>query len=157
VPIELLRARQAVLPTSSRRRRARDGGPHRQLYANLPNAFRYRSEYVDACARKPKPWSAEAKAEYQRRAVLAARTEAERIVAAGAGETAKLLAGADLKVAQRTPRAREAAVPRQFAFGRGLFGWRNRALRYGAGGFLEPRPEARYEPPQRRFFLFRNR
>jgi hypothetical protein len=56
-----------------------------ELYADLPNAFRYRSEYVDACACKPKPWSAEAKAEYQQRAVLAARTEAERIVAAGAG------------------------------------------------------------------------
>jgi hypothetical protein len=126
-----------------------------EAYADLPNAFRYRSEYVDACACKPKPWSAEAKAEYRRRAVLAARTEAERIVAAGTGETAKLLAGADLKVAERTPRAREAAVPRQ-PLVRGLFG-RYRPLRYSAGGALEPRAQARYEPPQRRFFLFRNR
>jgi hypothetical protein len=128
-----------------------------EAYADLPNAFHYRSEYVDACACKPKPWSAEAKAEYRRRAVLAARSGAERIVAAGTGEMAKLLAGADLKVAERTPRAREAAVPRQYLFGQGLFGWRNRTLRYGAGGALEPRAEARYEPPQRRFFLFRNR
>jgi len=109
----------------------------------------------DACACKPKPWSAEAKAEYRRRAVLAARTEAERIVAGGTGETAKLLAGADLKVAERTPRAREAAVPRQ-PLVRGLFG-RYRPLRYSAGGALEPRAQARYEPPQRRFFLFRTR
>ncbi len=36
-----------------------------ERYAELPNAFRYRTEYVDACACKTKPWSAEAKAEYR--------------------------------------------------------------------------------------------
>ena len=33
-----------------------------ERYGELANAFRYRSEYVDGCACKPKPWSAEAKA-----------------------------------------------------------------------------------------------
>lgn len=119
-------------------------------YADLPNAFRYRSEYVGACACKPKPWSAEAKAQYQRRAVLASRTSLERIVAAGAGETAKILAEADLKVAQQAPRARDAARVRieSYPFGRGLFA-RLRASRYGV--------QAGNDQPQRRFFLFRNR
>ena len=45
-----------------------------ERYADLPNAFRYRSEYLNACACGPKPWSAEAKAQYERRAVLATRS-----------------------------------------------------------------------------------
>jgi Protein of unknown function (DUF2865) len=32
-----------------------------ERYGELPNAFRYRTEYVDACTCKPKPWSAEAR------------------------------------------------------------------------------------------------
>jgi hypothetical protein len=31
-----------------------------ERYAELPNAFRYRNEYVESCACGPKPWSAEA-------------------------------------------------------------------------------------------------
>jgi hypothetical protein len=32
-----------------------------ERYGELANAFRYRSEYVDGCACKPKPWTADAK------------------------------------------------------------------------------------------------
>jgi hypothetical protein len=67
-------------------------------YDQLLNAFRYRAEYVDSCACRPKPWSAEAKAEYDRRAIIAARTPEERIVAAGAEEVAKVLAGRSVPV-----------------------------------------------------------
>ena len=62
-----------------------------ERYGEIANAFRYRSEYVEGCACKPKPWSAEAKVMFDRRAVLATRTPNEKIVAAGAGEVAKLL------------------------------------------------------------------
>jgi hypothetical protein len=55
-----------------------------ERYADLPNAFRYRAEYVESCACGPKPWTDEAKAIYERRAVLATRTSTERIVAGGA-------------------------------------------------------------------------
>ena len=119
-----------------------------ERYADLPNAFRYRSEYLNACACGPKPWSAEAKVRYERRATLATRTRVERIVAAGAGNMAKLLAGADLQVAQRPPRVRDAAARVKVEQYRGLFG-RLRAMRYGA--------QARNDQPQRRFFLFRSR
>ncbi len=117
-----------------------------ERYTDLPNAFRYRNEYLNACACGPKPWSAEAKAQYARRAALATRTRAERIVAAGAGMVATLLTETDTKMAQRPPRARDARV--KVEQNRGLFGWL-RAARYGA--------QARNDPPQRRFFLFRNR
>jgi hypothetical protein len=62
-----------------------------ERYGEIANAFRYRSEYVEGCACKPKPWSAEAKVMFDRRAVLATRTPNEEIVAAGTGEVAKLL------------------------------------------------------------------
>jgi hypothetical protein len=119
-----------------------------ERYAELPNAFRYRSEYLNACACGPKPWSAEAKAMYERRAVLATCSKAERLVATGASEAAKLLAVADLQVAQRSPRLRDAAARPKAEQYRGLFGWL-RASRYGA--------QARNDQPQRRFFLFRSR
>jgi hypothetical protein len=118
-----------------------------ERYADLPNAFRYRSEYLNACACGPKPWSAEAKAMYERRAVLATRSKAERLVATGASVTAKL-AVADLQVAQRPPRLRDAAARPKAEQYRGLFG-RLRASRYSA--------EARNDQPLRRFFLFRSR
>jgi hypothetical protein len=63
-----------------------------ERYEELLNAYRYRTEYVGACACKPKPWSREAKVEYHRRAVVAGRTKEERTVAAGADEVAKMLA-----------------------------------------------------------------
>ena len=119
-----------------------------ERYADLPNAFRYRSEYLNACACGPKPWSPEARAMYQRRAVLATRGKTERLVATGASETAKLLAAADVQVAQRPPRLRDAAARAKTEQYRGLFG-RLRASRYGA--------QARNDQPLRRFFLFRSR
>jgi hypothetical protein len=91
-----------------------------ERYADLPNAFRYRAEYVESCACGPKPWSDEAKAIYERRAVLATRTRAERIVAAGTGEMAKILAEAELVVAERPARSRDAAMSRAKLDRRGL-------------------------------------
>jgi hypothetical protein len=119
-----------------------------ERYADLPNAFRYGSEYLNACACGPKPWSAEAKAMYLRRAVLATRSNTERLVAAGASETAKLLSATDVQVAQRPPRLRDAAARPKAPQYRGLLGWL-RASRYGA--------QARNDQPQHRFFLFRSR
>jgi hypothetical protein len=119
-----------------------------ERYADLPNAFRYRSEYLNACSCGPKPWSAEAEAMYERRALLATRSKTALLVAAGANKTAGLLAAADLQVGQRPPRLRDAAARPKVEQYRGLFG-RLRASRYGA--------EARNDQPLRRFFLFRSR
>jgi hypothetical protein len=126
-----------------------------ERYVDLPNAFRYRAEYVESCACGPKPWTDEAKAIYQRRAVLATRTKAERIVAAGVGEMAKLLAEAELVFAERPARARDAVSrARLDRAGPGLFA-RFRALRQRALHTREA--QASDEPRQRRFFLPRNR
>ena len=54
-------------------------------YSALPNAFRYREEYVGDCRCKPDPWSDEAKQEYARRgetAVADAQPSEEEKVAA---------------------------------------------------------------------------
>jgi hypothetical protein len=85
---------------------------------------------------------------YERRAVLATRSKAALLVAAGASETASLLAAAGLQVAQHPPRLRDAAARPKAEQYRGLFG-RLRASRYSA--------EARNDQPLRRFFLFRSR
>jgi hypothetical protein len=119
-----------------------------ERYADLPNAFRYRSEFLNACSCGPKPWSAEAEAMYERRALLATRSKTALLVAAGANKTAGLLAAGDLQVGQRPPRLRDAAARPKVEQYRGLFG-RLRASRYGA--------EARNDQPLRRFFLFRSR
>jgi hypothetical protein len=126
-------------------------------YAGLPNAFHYRTEYVDACSCKPKPWSAEAKVEYDRRAILAARTLAESIVAAGAGEMAKVLADTSTRIAQGARRDAKAAKVKlsQSAVDKPQLRARYRALR--SSGDLPPPPQPEYQPPQRRFFLFGNR
>jgi hypothetical protein len=128
-----------------------------ERYVDLPNAFRYRSEYLPHCACKPEPWSPEAKADYARRGVLAARNASARIVAAGAASVANVLATRRLEVAERRPRVREAKLGRvklePYPAGRGLF-WRFRSARHAES----PRPrglQARNEP--RRFFLFRDR
>jgi hypothetical protein len=127
-----------------------------ERYTDLPNAFRYRAEYVESCACGPKPWSDEAKAMYERRAVLATRTKAARIVAAGAGETAKLLAESELVVAERPARPRDAVSRAKLdRAGLGLFA-RFRALRQRAA-LRAPEAQASNEPRERRFFLFRNR
>jgi hypothetical protein len=107
-----------------------------ERYGELPNAFRYRTEYVDACTCKPKPWSAEAKAAYDRRAVLATRTEGERIVAAGAGEVAKVLADTNTRIAQGRAGPRDAKIRfSQSALDRAQLRARYRALRFGGGLF----------------------
>ncbi|HYJ58161.1 MAG TPA: DUF2865 domain-containing protein [Methyloceanibacter sp.] len=128
-----------------------------ERYSDLPNAFRYRSEYLEHCACTPRPWSAEAKAEYRRHAIIATRTWAERIVAAGAGETAKLLAEADIEVAERKPAVRATIYRRatvaQESTRRGLF-WRFRGPRAAAAS-RAARPQGASQP--RRFFLLRSR
>lgn len=128
-----------------------------ERYADLPNAFRYRAQYVESCSCGPRPWSDEAKAVYERRAVLAARTRVERIVAAGAGEMAKMLAETELVVAERPARSRNAAVQRaeQDRAGLRLFA-RFRALRQRALS-VAPAPQTGNGPRERRLFLFRNR
>jgi hypothetical protein len=121
-----------------------------ERYGELANAFRYRSEYVDGCACKPKPWTAEAKVMFDRRAILATRTPNERIVAAGAGEVAKLLTAPETKVAVHAvsgkSRYRQMIVERpRFPF--------FRPFRYAFAG-----PQATDEQlPQHRFFPFRSR
>jgi hypothetical protein len=123
-----------------------------ERYGEIANAFRYRSEYVESCACKPKPWSAEAKARFERRAVLATQTPNEKIVAAGAGEVAKLLSAGEAKVAVRATggksRYSQAIIerPRFHPF------FRPFRYAYVAG------TQAANEPlPQHRFFLFRGR
>ncbi len=123
-----------------------------ERYGEIANAFRYRSEYVEGCACKPQPWSAEAKVMFDRRAVLATRTPNERIVAAGAGEVAKLLGAGEAKVAVRatSPRSRYSQVvierPRFLPF--------FRPFRYVYATSAQATNEP---PPQHRFFLFRSR
>jgi uncharacterized protein DUF2865 len=124
-----------------------------ERYVDLPNAFRYRAEYVESCACGPKPWSDEAKAIYERRTVLATRTRAERIVAAGAGEMAKILADAELVVAERPDRSRDAVSRAKLdRRGLGLFA-RFRALRQRAA----LRAHETQASNERRLFLFRAR
>jgi len=122
-----------------------------ERYGEIANAFRYRSEYVESCACKPKAWSAEAKVMFDRRAVIATRTPNEKIVAAGAGEVAKLLGAGEAKVAVRatSSKSQYARVfverPRLLPF--------FRPFRYASAG-----PQTAAEPlPQHRFFLFRER
>jgi uncharacterized protein DUF2865 len=73
-----------------------------QRYSRLPNAFRYRTEFVKDCRCKPEPWSQEAKVEYERRAVVAAQSSGEGVVGAGITESAKIAAGGDIEVAEET-------------------------------------------------------
>lgn len=120
-------------------------------YGDLPNAFRYRSEYVMQCDCKPKPWTQEARLIFDRRAVLAARSPLERQVAAGAEAMATLLAQGEVQVArakargtQATVRQADVSTPR--AKGR-------RTTRYT--GYLLAPPQSGGEAPRRRFFLFR--
>lgn len=127
-----------------------------ERYADLPNAFRYQNEYIEHCTCQPRPWSIQARAAYDRRAVLATRSRAGRIVAAGAGGMARLLAEADQPMAQAAPPprlARASARIEPYPERRGLF-WRFRTGRAGAGQ-RGPRPQSASQ--QRRPLLFRGR
>ena len=73
-----------------------------QRYSNLPNALRYKTEFVEDCRCKPEPWSKEAQIEYQRRDIVATQTSGESVVAAGITETAKIAAGGDIEIADQT-------------------------------------------------------
>ena len=96
-----------------------------ERYGELPNAFRYRTEYVENCRCRPAPWSAEAKAEFDKRAVVAEQTEAERIVSAGATEAARIMAGGNVEIAENAP-----------AGGRSPY--YNRGASYGQGAYRPP-------------------
>jgi hypothetical protein len=121
-----------------------------ERYGDLANAFRYRSEYVSGCACKPKPWTAEAKAMFDRRAIIATRSPNERIVAAGAGEVAKLLTAPEPKVAIHVAGGRSRYS--QAVIDRPLFRSLFRPFRLAFGA-----QAANETSPQHRFFLFRNR
>jgi hypothetical protein len=118
-------------------------------YADLPNAFRYRSEYVMQCDCKPKPWTLEAKLIFDRRAVLAARSPLERQVAAGAEAMAELLAQGEVRVARAKPHASQAKVRQADAAPRAKT---RRTTRYTNSFLLAPSDR---EASRRRFFLFR--
>jgi Protein of unknown function (DUF2865) len=96
-----------------------------ERYADLPNALRYRTEYVENCRCRPAPWSAEAKAEFDKRAVVAEQTEAERIVSVGATEVARIMAGGNVEIAENAP-----------AGGRSPY--YNRGASYGQGAYRPP-------------------
>ena len=121
-------------------------------YADLPNAFRYRGEYVMQCACKPKPWSEEAKLIFDGRAVLAARNALERQVAAGADAAGRLLAQGEIEVAQGTLNASQSKVRQADASA--ARSKVRRVPRYTNGFLLAP-PQSGNTPPKRRFFLFR--
>jgi hypothetical protein len=136
-----------------------------ERYTELANAFRYRREYDDACACKPLPWSAEATAEYEHRAIIAARTPLQRIVAAGAKEAGMLLAGGESAVAATDARAGGNDVKVGVASSKARYSrsapdktrakTRVRTLRYSADLPAAGRSQsAAPEQPQRRCFLF---
>jgi hypothetical protein len=89
---------------------------------------------------------------FDRRAIRATRTPNERIVAAGAGEVAKLLKAGEAKVAVRAASGRSRYSQAIIERPRFLpFFW---PFRYAYGVSAQ----ASNEPlPQHRFFLFRNR
>jgi hypothetical protein len=101
-----------------------------QRYSNLPNALRYRTEFVKDCRCKPEPWSDEAKAEYERRTVVAAQSAGESAVTAGVTESAKIAAGGDIEVAE-VPETRPSA-DRSKAWGE--YRYSNADADDGAGG-----------------------
>ncbi len=126
-----------------------------ERYADLPNALRYRTEYVENCRCRPAPWSAEAKAEFDKRAVVAEQTEAERIVSAGATEAARIMAGGNVEIAENAPAGgRSPYYNRGASYGQGayrppLFA-RFRYPRYSYGTSPQAPSPQQSQPPRRR-------
>lgn len=102
-------------------------------YADLPNAFRYRQEYVENCKCKPEPWSTEARAEYEARAErqlaeapseAGAGTPGEAALAeTGDGAARSMPVAAKAASQQRWSRTRRPARRRSSTRSGGLFGW----------------------------------
>jgi len=117
-----------------------------QRYANFPNALRYRTEFVKDCRCKPEPWSEEARAEYDRRAVVAAHTASESAVTAGVAESAKIAAGGDIEVAEEPETRPSADHPKgwdRYRYSNADYGSTNG---YGAGGNrYGPAPRSDYQ------------
>ncbi|MEC9367853.1 MAG: DUF2865 domain-containing protein [Pseudomonadota bacterium] len=95
--------------------------PKGERYADLPNAFRYREQYMPECRCKPDPWSEEAKLVYEQRK-LGIETEPQIATAAPTQEGADAAASeAALTPPPRPLRRAEANHP---AFRRnGFFSW----------------------------------
>jgi hypothetical protein len=133
-----------------------------QRYSNLPNALRYKTEFVKDCRCKPEPWSKEAQTEYQRREVVATQTSGESVVAAGVAETAKIAAGGDVEIADRAetrPTASRSKDWSRYRYSNADDGATNS---YGAGIYRSaPSARSAYAQPQpqrrRGFFLFGSR
>jgi hypothetical protein len=145
-----------------------------QRYAYLPNAFRFRAEYVKDCQCKPEPWSDEAKADYERRAVEAARSPDESVVASGVSESAQLAANAEVvsadEIAPKPPRQPKALGRYRYSSVEGgsvdpMTGYRTPRRTYTENGvasrnrFYAGTYDTRgaYAPRRRGFFLFGSR
>ena len=154
-----------------------------QRYSNLPNALRYRTEFVKDCRCKPEPWSKEARTEYQRREVAATQTSGESIVAAGVTETAKIAASGDIEIADEVETRPSASRSKDWARHRysnveygPTGGYGTGANRYGtvprsaypatgsssrnsydARGAYDPRGASAQPQRRRGFFLFGSR
>ena len=155
-----------------------------ERYADMANAFRFRTEYVKDCRCKPEPWSVEAKAEYEKRAVVATRSPTGQSVAAGVAESAKIAAGGDIVIAKevqgygqagayrpraRYPYSRYGYDPRLgydagngYAAGydgasRGARDNYNTRYGYDPRGSFAARNGYEQQPPRRGFFLFGSR
>jgi hypothetical protein len=139
-----------------------------QRYSNLPNALRYKTEFVEDCRCKPEPWSKEAQIEYQRRDIVATQTSGESVVAAGITETAKIAAGGDIEIADQVET--RASAPRSKDWSRYRYSNADDGSTngYGANTYRSgPAARSAYDPrsanaqplPQRRrgFFLFGSR
>jgi hypothetical protein len=137
-----------------------------QRYSNLPNALRYKAEFVQDCRCKPEPWTKEAQSEYQRREVVATQTSGESVVAAGITETAKVAAGGDVEIADQTNPRPSTSRGKDWARYRysnaddgATNGYGANAYRLGAAARNTYDSRSAYTQPQHRrgFFLFGSR
>jgi hypothetical protein len=139
-----------------------------QRYSNLPNALRYKTEFVKDCRCKSEPWSKEAQTDYQRREVVATQTSGESVVAAGIAETAKIAAGGDIQIVDQTETRPSASRSKDWARYRysnaddgSTNGYGANTYRSGAAtrSAYEPRSVNTQPQPQHRrgFFLFGSR
>jgi Protein of unknown function (DUF2865) len=81
-------------------------------YDDLPNAYRYRRQYIESCRCHPEPWSAAAQAEYQRRAVMASLTPRQQLMAAGVDAVASVLSSGQTATADASAAKSRAASRR---------------------------------------------
>ncbi|MGD9866927.1 MAG: DUF2865 domain-containing protein [Hyphomicrobiales bacterium] len=92
-----------------------------ERYADLPNAFRYRQEYVAGCKCRPDPWTAEAKEIYAQRA-LGVDAQPQLADAGTAMSDAEPLSEWSATVSPQ-PVLRRAEAPHPAFRRNGIFGW----------------------------------